>query len=164
MFAVYACTLCQGVREVMDYVFASDFSSVAFLLQVAPLLHVGVGPNQNTRWLFIQWGPMKRYSADFNTFLLCALFLRAERESTKILASVTEAAGHCDERTCDTEAVPDNMPVSSYPLVRLYSVLLNVIDMTYLRDLIPAAMKAARGKLRCQLSTAGWNSDVTNCN
>lgn len=48
------------------------------------LLHVGVGSNQNTWWLFIQWGLMKRYSADFNTFLLCSLFLRAGRESTKI--------------------------------------------------------------------------------
>lgn len=88
-----------------------------------PLSHVGVGPSQNTLIVYTV-GLMKRYSADFNTFLRCALFLEAGRKSTECSASVTEAAGHCDERTCDTEAIPENMPAFNYPRVRLHSVLI----------------------------------------
>ncbi|KAG8001253.1 Fibrillin-1 [Nibea albiflora] len=41
----------------------------------------------------------------------------AGRNGAEFSASVTAAAGHCDERTCDTEAIPQNTPLSSYPLI-----------------------------------------------
>lgn len=75
-----------------------------------PLSHVGVGSSQNT-WIVYTVGLMKRYSAGFNTFLLCALFLEAGRNGAKFSASVTAAAGHCDEGTCDTTS--DKTPVST---------------------------------------------------
>lgn len=86
------------------------------------LLHVGVGSSQST-WVVYTVGLMKRYSADFNTFLLGALFLEAESNSIQFSASVIAAAGHCDERKHDMEADPDNTPSSNHPLVRLRSVL-----------------------------------------
>lgn len=80
---------------------------------------MGVGPSQNT-WIVYTVGLMKRYSADFNTFLLCALFLEAGRNGTEFSASVTAAAGHYDERTRDMEAIPDNTVLSSYPFVIIF--------------------------------------------
>lgn len=51
-------------------------------------------------------GLMKRCSADFNTFLQCALFLEARRQKKK--KKNAEPSAHrsrCDERTCDTRIV-----------------------------------------------------------
>lgn len=123
---VYAYALCWGIQE-ENQLFSSPPPSLqspcCYKSPLFPLSHVEVGPSQNTLIVYTV-GLMKRYSADFNTFLLCALFLEAGRKSAEFSASVTEAAGHCDERTCDTEAIPENVPVSNYPRVRLYSVLI----------------------------------------
>lgn len=103
------------------------------------LSHTRVVLSQNT-WIVYTVGLMKRYSGDFNTFLLCALFLEAGRNRSEFSASAAAtAAGYCDKWTCNNEAIADSIP--SLQLFRLHSDLSYVAaPSTYWKDFMPAAV------------------------
>lgn len=98
------------------------FNCLAATNRPSSPFHTWEWAQARTLQLFIQWGWWRDIRQTSTHSCFCALFLEAGRKSAEFSASVTAAAGHCDDPTRDMEAFPDKMPVSNCPLVRLHAV------------------------------------------